>query len=270
MSGHRVVFKSIYYGWVVVLSVFLIAAVVWGAQYSFGVFFTHFQDTFNWSRATISLASTFQTIVNALIMIPAIRAIDSSNKRLVLSSAAFLFGFRFLLCSHISNLWQLYLYFGLITGVGCGIFFPALITIVSRWFTDKRGLALGIASAGVGVGTFAVPPVAQYLISEYGWRDTFTILGIASFVVLIVCVQFIKHEPLHDSGLKKPDVEYKISEKNTQVETKRRTVAQVFKTREIYLILVATVFVFFAVNSIMIHLDFLFQRCQLAIMAFVC
>jgi OFA family oxalate/formate antiporter-like MFS transporter len=246
-------FKNIYYGWILVTVVFLISAVVWGIQYTFGIFFTQFQDTFGWSRATISLASTVQVLLYSLSMIPSIRAIDRYNEHIVFSLGALLYGVGFALCSYVTHLWQLYLFYGVITGVACGIFFPALNTIISRWFTEKRGLALGIALAGVGVGTFLFPPIVQYLISKFGWPNAFTILGIASFAVLIVCAQFIKRAP-PGLNLNKPSVQSKQPEPIIENAAKPMTIRQVLKTREIYLILVGSTFVFFTVRAVLVHL----------------
>jgi MFS transporter, OFA family, oxalate/formate antiporter len=253
MFKNRHVLRNIYYGWVIVLAVFFINVVVFGIQYSFGVFFTEFQLTFQWSRATTSMAMTIHLVMYALFMIPAIRATDHLNVRVIFSGAAILFGIAMVLCSRISYLWQLYLFYGLMLGSAISFFGPTLTTIVTRWFTERRGLALGIALAGMGTGTLVASPLSRYFVAEYGWRDTFTILGIACFVILIICAQLIKRSPpfsidstRHSDG--KPSKYTKLNMFQTM------TLAQVLKTKPIYLILIASTFFMFTVRSVMVHL----------------
>jgi MFS family permease len=53
-----------------------------------------------------------------------------------------------------------------------------MLTTVSRWFTKRRGLALGIVTAGIGAGILIISPLATYLISAYGWRLSYIMIGL--------------------------------------------------------------------------------------------
>lgn len=97
--------------------------------------------------------------------------------------------------SYISSLWQVYLIWGLLIGVGRGCSLIPVISAVSRWFKEKRGIATGITVAGIGLGGIIWPPLAQGLISSYDWHRAFTILGLIAFVPIISLAQFMKQSP---------------------------------------------------------------------------
>jgi len=180
--------------WLIVAALFTIWSVVYGIQYSFGIFFRSLQDALGCSRGTISWAMTIQVLIFALSLVPAGWAIDRFGFRTVYSLAAFMFGIPLVLCSRVSEPWQLYLLHGLI-GISTGIYGPSIFTVITRWFTEKRGMAMGLASAGAGFGALVVPPLANQLIASCGWRNTFVIFGLASFIILSVCIQCIKNPP---------------------------------------------------------------------------
>jgi OFA family oxalate/formate antiporter-like MFS transporter len=186
--------SGVYQGWVIVIALFSIWTVVFGIQYSFGIFFKSLQDALGCSRGVISWAMTIHLLVFALTMVPAGWAIDRFNNRMVYSLAAFGVGLPLALCSLVSEPWHLYVLYGLL-GVGIGICGPSIFTVITRWFTEKRGLALGLASSGAGFGALVVAPLTNALITSYGWRNTFVILGLASVILLFLCAQCIKNPP---------------------------------------------------------------------------
>ncbi len=188
------------YSWVIVAAGFLIYTVLFGIQYSFGIFFKPLQEAFGWPRASTSWVMTIHLICMSIAMVPAAWAIGRFRSRVVFSLAAVLIGGSLVLCSRISQLWQLYLVYGLPLGIGIGIFGTSVMSIVTRWFTQRRGLALGIASSGVGFGTLAVAPLAQALIAAYGWQTAFAVLGVASGVLLLICANYMKDSPSVDGG----------------------------------------------------------------------
>ena len=239
-------FRKIKYAWVIVLITFVIYTVVFGIQYSFGIFFTEFQETFGWTRANTSFVMTVHLITFSMLMIPVSWAINHINTRILFSGAAVIFGTALILCSQVSSLVQLCVVYGIMLGCAISIFGPLLLTIVTRWFVVKRGIALGIASSGVGFGTLIVAPVSNHLISICGWRETFIILGIIAFVILLICAQFIKIPGKIATVV--PD------DKKNNIIPKGLTFKQSLKTRNLLLVLTATVTINFAVKSVMVHI----------------
>jgi MFS family permease len=109
------------------------------------------------------------------------------------------------LSSYVQSLTQLYIFYGVI--VAFGVTFISIIAfsaILSRWFEKKRGLASGVAVSGMGIGTFVLVPLCQYLIGAVGWRSAFMVLaGIVFLLLFPISALFLRHKPA-DLGLK-PD-----------------------------------------------------------------
>ncbi len=167
-----------FYGWVVVASVFFALAVTYGVYYSFSVFYVALLEAFGWSRG--STAGVFSLFVLVISVGGAASGalIDRFGPSRVVPTGGILLGLGLIATSRISELWEFYLYFGVFAGLGIALagWVPA-VTLVNRWFSAKRGRAMGIASAGIGLGTVAFVPFSQYLISGFGWREAFLVLA---------------------------------------------------------------------------------------------
>jgi MFS family permease len=101
----------------------------------------------------------------------------------------------FILMSRITNIWQMYLVYGVLIGIGMGGIFVPVITNLSRWFVARRSTMNGLVLAGTGVGTLIVSPLTSRLIESYGWRTSFIILGAAIFLIIFVLAQFMRLDP---------------------------------------------------------------------------
>ena len=97
--------------------------------------------------------------------------------------------------SKMSALWHIYLFYGIFIGAGMGGSFIPLLSTVARWFFKRRGMMTGIAAAGTGIGALIGPPVAVRLISIYGWRASYAILGSIILSVVVLSAQIIKRDP---------------------------------------------------------------------------
>ena len=102
----------------------------------------------------------------------------------------------FLLSSQTSSLTTLYIYFGVIVGIGNGFGYATPMPVGSKWFPDKRGLIVGLMVGGYGAGSAIFGPLAErWLIPEVGWRTTFQILGVAFFVMTMIGTALLKNPP---------------------------------------------------------------------------
>jgi MFS family permease len=187
--------RGIFYGYFVVAAAFLIMVVMWTVFYAFGVFFKPILNEFGWSRATTSGAFSLCSITMGLLGIAMGGLNDKFGPRIVMSVCGLLLGTGYLLMSKLQALWQLYLSFGLILGIGMGGSFVPLMTTVVRWFVLRRGMMTGIVTAGIGIGALIGPPVANGLISTYGWRISYTILGIIVLAVIVLSAQLLRRDP---------------------------------------------------------------------------
>ena len=185
----------IFYGYFVVWASFLTMVVLWATFYTFGVFFKPILAEFGWSRAVTSGAFSLCSLIMGLLGVGIGGLNDKFGPRAVVSFCGALAGIGYLLMSQLRVLWQLYLFFGIILGIGMGGSFVPFMTTIARWFVNRRGLMTGIATAGVGIGAFIGPPVANGLIVAYGWRISYAILGCSVLAITLLSAQILKRDP---------------------------------------------------------------------------
>ena len=190
----------IFHGWVIVAAAFFIAAVVFGALYSFGVFFKPLQDEFGWARTELSGLMSLQILAYGLCCVATGSLSDKYGPRRVVTSGVIIAGLGYLIASQATAPWQAYICLSVIVGMGTSTAYIPTTSTVTRWFIEKRGLAVGIIVSGIGVGQMIMPPIATHLILEYGWRTSYLILGILVWVIAIPCSLLLQRTP-HDKGL---------------------------------------------------------------------
>lgn len=199
ISGQRnVTVKNrahIYYGWVIVTVCVIQQALQYGIYYSFGIFFKPLIADFGWSRAALSGVYSLSMFCGGLLAIPAGWLADKFGPARVTAVCGFLIGLGLILTSQITDLGQIYLTYGLILGVGSSGIFAISGGITARWFYKKRGLALGIVAAGVGLGTLVMPPLTERLIDSFGWSQAYLVIGIVSMIILIGSALFLHRDP---------------------------------------------------------------------------
>jgi len=186
---------KIFYGYLVVAASFVIMVVIWAAYYSFGVFFKPLITDFAWTSATTSGAFSLSAIINGLLAIAMGRLTDKFGPRMVMTICAVLLCLGFVLMSRVQEIWQFYLFYGVIVGIGMGGSFVPLMSTVVRWFVQKRNMMTGVIAAGIGIGTLIGPPVAQQFIAYYNWRTSYIIIGCIVLFVVIPIAQIIKRDP---------------------------------------------------------------------------
>jgi MFS family permease len=184
-----------YYGYIVVLAAFLMMVAMYGMRLSFGVFFKPMIADFGWSRALTSGAFSVSVLMQGVFGFILGNLNDRLGPRIVMTICGLLLGLGYLLMSQINNAWHLYLFYSVIIGIGMGGAFVPLLSTVARWFVKRRGLMTGIAIAGLGAGNFIMPPIIEWLISNNGWRTTFTICGIGVLIVVVLFAQLLKRDP---------------------------------------------------------------------------
>lgn len=201
MSGSK---SRIFYGWVIVGVTFVTMAIGVNARTAFSLLFSPILDEFGWDRGVTAGAFSFGFLVSA-IMSPLIgRVMDRFGPRWVMEIGVLLMGSGLLLAPLTSQPWHLYLTIGVLVGGGsiC-LGYSGQSLYLPNWFTRKRGLAIGIAFAGVGLGSVTLLPWVQSLIEGEGWRKACVVLGVVVLVVLAP-INLLLHKRPEDIGLK-PD-----------------------------------------------------------------
>ncbi|MDZ4245938.1 MAG: MFS transporter [Dehalococcoidia bacterium] len=207
--------QRVFYGWVNVALFFLIAQATWGPQYSFGVFFKPLVEEFGWTRAQTSGAMTLNLIVGGFLGFVAGVAADRYGPRKVMWGVGIFIGAGYLMMSRLTTLWQLYLWFGLVAGIGVSAAYIVPASTISRWFVAKRGLGLGIALMGMGFSQILVPPVLANLILNVGWRSTYAIIGGGVLAVVLLLASFLRKSP-EDYGLGPDGIERRTEQNTTE------------------------------------------------------
>ncbi|MFC1901335.1 MFS transporter [Chloroflexota bacterium] len=184
-----------FYGYVIVGACFIILGAMAGVFGSYGLFLKPLVEEFSWSRSMTSGAYSLSIFVYGFLGIIVGGLTDRFGPRLVVTIFSLLFGLGYLSMSQISSAWQLYLFFGLIVGIGrSGSIVPCLST-VARWFDKNRGFATGVTSAGIGIGLLVMPLVASHLIAIYGWSMTCIFIGVTTLIIMVVMAQFLRRNP---------------------------------------------------------------------------
>jgi MFS family permease len=197
-----------FYGWVVVATSTL--GLLFGAfpivVSSFAVLFKPYIQEFHASRAAISLAILIHNVGAGCLATWIGRLTDRFGARSVILPGLGILGLVLIAAEAIgSKLWQLYVFYALLGAVSSTTTAVPYGVTVSRWFNERRGLALGLTMAGMGLGATVVPPLVQLLITGYGWRSAFAIAGGAILIIPMPIVGvFLKEAPVEGTAAMAP------------------------------------------------------------------
>lgn len=153
-------------------------AVIYGVWYSYSVFLVALVREFGWSRSLVAGAFSVLNVIHGGLGPLIGWLVRRAGPRRLLLAGAGVMAVGLALTAETTAWWHLYLAFGGITALGISLNgWVPLVVLVRGWFPDRVGTAMGIASAGIGVGIFAVVPLSQLLIDWVGWRWTLRILA---------------------------------------------------------------------------------------------
>ncbi len=181
------------YRWMVLCVSFITLVLGYGVRNCFSVFYPAIVEEFGWQRGNTALIFSISVIVYGVMAPVAGGLVDRFRPRVILPLGAIIMGVGVALCSTATTPWEFYLYFGVL--VACGLSLTGwtpLTAIVSNWFTDRRGLAFGVMTAGFG-GSLISATVAQELITEFGWKTAYVLIGASSILVIVpLCGLFVR------------------------------------------------------------------------------
>ena len=179
-------------GWMIVASLFLIMVIINGSGYGAqGVFFTPLLKQFGWTRAKLSLLQSTMGLTMGVAMPLAGWLLDRVEARLVMLAGALVAGAAFAAASQAHSFAPMlaaYIAFGF--GMGASTTLPAAF-VVSNWFEDRRGVALGVAMAGASFGGTVMTLIAGFALAWGGWRIGYVAMALPIFVVAIPLILFV-------------------------------------------------------------------------------
>ena len=181
--------RNVHYGWAVAGATFLTMLVTAGAVGAPGVLILPLQREFGWDTATISQALAIRLVLFGLMGPFAAALMNRHGPRRITLAALALITLGLLPSLAMTATWQLVLLWGVVVGVGTGL--TALVlaaTIATRWFTQRRGLVVGLLTASSATGQLVLLPLLADLTERWGWRASVllicALLGVAGLVVL--------------------------------------------------------------------------------------
>ena len=193
---------GIFYGWRIVAVGVLLAAFSSGsAFYAFGLFIVPFNEEFGWTRGNVSGAISLHFLIVGLCGPFAGRIIDRFGARYLVIGGVGIAGAAYVALSMVSSLPALYATWALLA-VGTALFGVVPIGVmVSQWFDRQRGLAMGIAMIGIGLGGLVFAPIIGAVIDATGWRTAAVILGALLLTIPVPFALFIIRRSPADMGL---------------------------------------------------------------------
>jgi len=208
--------KKIYYGWYIVAASLFIIILDGLLLYSFGVFLPYINEEFGLSRAEGSSLFSFRSLILAPGFIIAGRLIDKYDPRIVIFCGGSIAALGMILSGFATNMWQLILFYSVFVGIGDTVLYITCVTVISRWFTKRRALAIGIITTGVPLSGLITNPLTASLINSFGYRNALFSLGGIMLVTLLAA--FVLRGYPKDLGLKpygEEDIEEDVTSKNT-------------------------------------------------------
>jgi MFS family permease len=193
--------RNIHYGWVVAGTTFLTMLVTAGAVGAPGVFILPLQKEFGWQTADISAALAIRLLLFGLMGPFAAALMNRFGVRRIATTALVIIASGLLLSTQMTQVWQLVLLWGFVIGIGTGL--TALVlgaTVATRWFTQRRGLVVGLLTASSATGQLVFLPMLAALTDRLGWRVSILVVCGAMAVALVVVTALMRDRP-SDLGL---------------------------------------------------------------------
>ncbi|PDH39896.1 MAG: hypothetical protein CNF00_06750 [Candidatus Thioglobus sp. MED-G25] len=177
--------RSLHRGWQIVAVCCVVGILCYGVRHSFSAFFNSILNEFGWGRGDTALMLSLH-LLSYGIFAPIVGTLtDRWKPKQIMLAGVIIVGASAALCSLGSALWHFYLLFGVLTPIGlacCGS--PVMNPTIANWFTDRRGLALGLAQMGGGL-SFVYVIAVEYTIELFNWRFAYVLMGVVVVCILI-------------------------------------------------------------------------------------
>lgn len=233
--------NRIHYSWVILFIAFFSIITAGIIRSSSGVFIVPFENEFGWDRSTISFAFAISLLLYGISgpFMAALIEVIGLKKMMILAMATLLVGI--LLTFFMVKPWQLVLTWGIIIGLGSGLFLTVLSPyIANQWFEKKRGLALGILTASTATGQLILLPLLAIIVETYSWKWAMGLILILSLIMLAIILLFMKNSPqeagLLPYGQEVASTVKKVEKKGNPVKIAFQTLLEAVKVKEFWLL----------------------------------
>ena len=240
------------YGYIIVLACFIVQGIGVGSFIAYGVFFKPLLAEFGWSRATISGASSMAFLLMGLLGILAGNLNDKFGPRIIMAVTGVLFGSGYLFLSQLNSVSQLYLFYGLVVGIGLSSVDVITLTTIARWFVWRRGMMTGLVKVGTGAGQLVMPLLAGIFIIDYGWRCASVFIGIVVLVLFTGSGLLLRRDPgqmgqLPDGGREPPRGQLDSSEMDLSLQ-------EALRSGQFWMVCLIGLLAVYCLMTIMVHI----------------
>lgn len=225
---------------------------------TFGVFVGPLREAFGWSQSAAFAALLVITLTSAPLAPVVGGLVDRYGARRVVLLA---FACEALIFASFAwqgaSIWTFYARFVAFALFALATTHVAFARVITLWFDRRRGLALGIALSGVGVGGFLWPLFAQTMIGQYGWRNAYLLLAAAIVVIAMPTIALLLRDSPESVGQRAdgdPPLEPAAAASKAAAPLPGLTLAEALRTRAYWMVLVTFFLVGLAVQSVMVHL----------------
>ncbi len=185
-----------FYGWVIVAVAVVTTGIGVNARTAFSLLFPPILKEFGWERGVIAGAFSFGFLVSALLSPTLGWLMDRRGPRAVMGLGVAMMSAGLVLAAQVSAPWHLYLTLGVLVGGGSVCLgYTGWSLFLPNWFVRRRGLAVSLAFAGVGLGSIVLLPWMQFFMDRHGWRTACWTLGLVLLVVLAPLVLLLRRRP---------------------------------------------------------------------------
>jgi len=181
--------------WLTVVAAFFASGMTLGIAYSFGAFFESMSDEFDAANGATAVIFGVTTFLFFSLSIITGRMSDRFGPRVVLTTGAAALFVGLIATSRVQSLGAGYVTYGAGVGVAAACGYVPMVSVVGGWFREQRAVAVGLAVAGIGVGTSVMSPLSAALIDRWGWRDTYVFFAFVGALLLLACVPLIARPP---------------------------------------------------------------------------
>lgn len=189
-----------FYGWAILPACFLISMAVSGTSMAFGVFIPPLVKDMGWSHSALSFTYALSSIVTGGGVLVVGSLVHSRSLRLLLMWGGLIHGLGIYMSSTVTTIEGFYFWYGGVAALGRSVFGFATITLVTRWFEHRRGLATGLTKAGNGLGPFLFSPLVTWVIFWWDWQTAFVVTAAGMTACILLSCLVIRNHP-HDMGL---------------------------------------------------------------------
>ena len=193
--------RGIHYGWIVAAVTFLTMLMMSAALGLPGAMMQPLGKEFGWSTEQVSSALAVRFALFGLMGPFAAVLMERYGLRAVMCTGLALVGGGMALVTLASQLWQLFVVWSLMLGIGTGLTALVLGAVVAnRWFVTRRGLVIGTLAASSATGQLAFLPIAAWMIENWGWRSAVVPVFFGAVLIALLCLLFVRNRP-SDVGL---------------------------------------------------------------------